>query len=130
MNKPLTDDAKAAFAALAAKRALHQAQLPQIAAEGEAALRRLFTVAQGDSGQCRYVAHFLLGVYNGPRFPFDLTDFRALDRELFADCMTLLRMDYAPEREVHTYFENGSAKFEQLAKNWNVGGGSLEDDDR
>lgn len=89
-------------------------------AVGVPALRRLLPIAQGHSGQCRIVAAFLLGLYNGTRFPFDMTDFRCLDRAIFEDCITVLKMDNSPMREVHTYFENGSAIFEQLAVDWNI----------
>ena len=37
-------------------------QLPEIRAKGETALRRLFDVAHGHSGQCKVIAHFLLGI--------------------------------------------------------------------
>lgn len=92
-----------------------------IESRGAAALQRLFTVANRDTGQCRYIAHFLLGLYNGQRFPFDLTDLRAVDDELFEDCMAVLRMDARVTRqEVHLYFENGGKRFEQLAKDWGI----------
>lgn len=101
-----------------------QRELPGIRTDGEAALRRLLPVAQGHSGQCRYVAAFLLGLYNGRRFPFDLTDLRVLDRAIFNDCITVLRMDYMPALEVHTYFDNGGDEghkiFEELAKTWGI----------
>ena len=89
-------------------------------AEGEAALRRLLPIAQGDSGQSRRVALVLLGCYNGYRFPLDLTNLRSLDYNLMEDCLAVLRMDANPYQEVHTYFENGSAIFEQLASDWNA----------
>jgi hypothetical protein len=93
----------------------------RIESEGLEALHRLYEVACRDSGQCRFVARFLLGLYNGQRFPFDLTDLRGLDSALFEDCMTVLRMDARLTlREVHAYFQNGGRKFEQLAKNWNI----------
>jgi hypothetical protein len=88
---------------------------------GVAALQRLYKVACGDSGQCRFIARFLLGLYNGTRFPFDLTNFRAIDDGLFDDCMRVLQMDArVTRREVHTYFENGSKKWEALADSWRV----------
>jgi hypothetical protein len=88
--------------------------------EGVPALKRLFAIAQGDSGQCRFVAAFLLGLYNGMRFPFDLTDFRRVDTAIFDDCIRVLRMDAAPQREVHKYFDDGNAKFEALARDWHI----------
>ena len=89
---------------------------------GVAALRRLYEVAQGDSGQCRYVARFLASCYNGYRFPLDVTDFRALDRELFADCMAVLAMDSQPRKEVHRYFEDGDRKWEAMIGRWDLEG--------
>lgn len=83
--------------------AKREAERPAIEADGREALGRLFRVAHGDTGQSRKVAAFLLGCYNGTRFPFDLTDFRGLDYSLFEDCMVVLRMDYQPSQEVHCY---------------------------
>jgi hypothetical protein len=96
------------------------ARLPVVRMEGEAALRRLLPIAQGNTGQCRHVAAFLLGLYNGTRFPFDLTDLRCVDGEIFDDCMAVLQMDAQPAREVHTYFDNGGQVFEELAATWRV----------
>lgn len=88
--------------------------------DGIPALKRLFEIAHGNSGQCRYVAAFLLGLYNGARFPFDLTDLRGVDAEIFTDCMKVLRMDARPRREVHTYFQNGGDRFNKLAEHWQI----------
>jgi len=93
---------------------------PAVRAAGVEALKRLLEIAQGDSGQCRYVAGFLVGLYNGHRFKFDLTDFRALDSAIFRDCLAVLEMDQSPEQEVHRYFEGGQAIWEQLARDWNI----------
>lgn len=87
---------------------------------GVEALVRLLKIARGHSGQCRHVAGFLLGLYNGNRFKFDLTDFRCLDVAIFNDCLTVLRMDYRPALEVHMYFDNGGEIWEQLARDWNI----------
>ncbi|UGA37614.1 hypothetical protein JOS77_27190 [Chromobacterium haemolyticum] len=95
-------------------------QLKADRAAGVPALRRLLPLAQGHTGQSRVIAHFLLSLYNGNRFKFDLTDFRLLDQELLDDCLAVLRMDSRPVREVHNYFEKGGQIWEQLAKDWNV----------
>jgi hypothetical protein len=87
---------------------------------GASALIRLLKIAQGDSGQCRHVAAFLLGLYNGDRFKFDLTDFRCLDTAIFNDCITVLKMDFQPAQEVHCYFQNGGQIWEQMARDWNI----------
>lgn len=84
------------------------------------ALRRLWGIAQGNSGQCRYVAAFLLGLYNGNRFPFDLTNFRALDEEIVADCLAALAMDSRPAAEVHVLLGVPGKAFEKLASDWRI----------
>lgn len=86
---------RAAMQAEARERDARMAKLPAIRLEGEAALRRLLPVAQRDTGQSSVIARFLLNLYNGDRFPFDLTDLRRLDYELFDDCLAVLKMDAA-----------------------------------
>lgn len=93
-------------------------ELPAIRLEGEAALRRLLPIAQRDTGQSSVVARFLLNLYNGDRFPFDMTDLRRLDYEVFDDCIAVLKMDSQPQKEVHNYFENGGKIWEKLAADW------------
>jgi hypothetical protein len=69
---------------------------------GEAALGRLINIAYGDTGQCGRVRRFLLGLYNGATFPFDLTDLRSLDLNIQEDCLAVLAMDCdGPSVEVH-----------------------------
>ncbi|HRH13209.1 MAG TPA: hypothetical protein PK225_02535 [Azonexus sp.] len=87
-------------------------------ANGESALRRLLPLAQGFTGQSERIARLLLGLYNGHRFPFDMTNLRCLDYEIMEDCLAVLRMDANAYQEVHLYFENGSEVFEKLAREW------------
>lgn len=117
----LSPQAAAAFARMRAERAAYAQRLPEIRADGVAAAARLLDVAQGDTGQARRIAAFLLGLYNGSRFPFDLTDLRGLDFALHRDCMSVLEMDFTPEVEIHRHFENGGALFERLAVDWGLG---------
>ena len=86
--------------------------------KGLASLKVLLPAAQGHSGQSRVIAHFLLCLYNGDRFKFDLTDFRSLDTELMEHCLNVLRMDANPEKEVHKYFENGQKIWEGMAEDY------------
>jgi hypothetical protein len=65
------------------------------------ALVALWEMAQHDHGGAKVVGRFLLGLYNGGRFPFDLTDFRCLDEARFHMCLEVLRMDFTPLAEVH-----------------------------
>ncbi|ABM21352.1 hypothetical protein [Marinobacter nauticus] len=102
-------------ARVAAQKMFAETELPVIRQRGKVALFRLLPVAMSDTGQSSVVTRFLLGLYNGRRFPFDMTELRRLDRALILDCLAVLEMDWLPEMEVHRYFENGSALFEQMA---------------
>lgn len=119
-NPRHTPEITAEFDRIEAERTARQDELPKIRGKGEKALYRLLPIAQGHSGQCRHVAAFLLGIYNGQRFRFDLTDLRCLDYEIFDDCMAVLRMDAQPMQEVHQFFEDGNALFEGLAERWGI----------
>lgn len=89
----------------------------QTLSNGIPALERLANIAQGDTGQCDTVRRFLLCLYNGHRFPFDLNRLRGLDKNIFDDCMAVMRLDArATVKEVHRYFKNGSQLFEGWAK--------------
>lgn len=110
----------AAFAESRREEEEHRAQLPGIRHRGEEALLRLVKIAQGNTGQCRHVAAFLVSLYNGIRFKFDLTDLRCVDRAIFKDCMAVLEMDAQPLQEVHLYFKDGNALFEGLASDWRI----------
>lgn len=92
--------------------------LPSVREAGVEALHRLLKVAQGVTGQSGVAARFLLGLYNGPDFKFDLTDLRYMDSTLVEDCLALLRMDSNPEQEVHQYIENGQEIWQQLRRDW------------
>jgi len=120
-NKP----SKEAMAAIMAERRRErddaERQRPIVQTEGLEALKRLLPIAQGSSGQSRRVAAFLLGLYNGIRFPLDLTKLRGLDQEIFNDFLAVLRMDHIATQEVHTYFQNGGEIWERLAADWKIG---------
>lgn len=97
-----------------------QEDRPRVRRAGVDALKRLLAVAQSNTGQSRRIAFFLLGLYDGARFPFDLADFRGLDYAIFQDCMSVLALDNQPEFDIHKYFANGSEMFERLASSWNA----------
>jgi hypothetical protein len=83
---------------------------------GIPALFRLAKVAEGNTGQAATVRRFLLGLYNGYRFPFNLITLRGLDKVLFDDCLAVLKLDARVTRqEVHQYLDNGSQLFERFA---------------
>lgn len=89
-----------------------------IETNGADALSRLLPVALRDTNQSKHVAGFLLNLYNGERFHFDMCHLGSIDHELFLDCITVLMMDFSPGPEIHTYFENGNAVFEGIAEDW------------
>lgn len=72
------------------RRLLEQFDTPELEA-----VHRLFETARKnwDTGGGGTVARLLLGIYNGTRFPFDLTDLRRLDGKNLDMALTVLRMD-------------------------------------
>lgn len=60
-----------------------------------AAARVLYEAAKHmlDTGSGSRCAKLLLGLYNGQRFPFDLTDLRCLDGNLYAAARMVIDMD-------------------------------------
>lgn len=84
---------------------------------GIPALMRLVKIADRDTGQASTVRQFLLGLYNGYRFPFNLIKLRGLDKNLFDDCMLVLKLDArVTAKEIHLYIDNGGKRFERWAK--------------
>lgn len=86
----------------------------QTHAEGIPALERLAIVARRDTGQARTIGLFLLGLYNGNAYPFNLSRLRGLDLDLYSDCLAVLSMDYHPTMEVHEYIDDGNELFKKL----------------
>lgn len=87
-------------------------------------LIRLWNITQkhpGTSG-ARAAAGVLLGLYNGSRFPFDLTDLRVLDSDNLYDAVQVIFHDARHCRmEVHMWLNHLTgrgdfgSRFEQLA---------------
>lgn len=92
------------------------------------ALVRLWRLAQADHGGANVAAKLLLGMYNGTRFPFDVTNLRRLDQSNLDDALTVLRMDAACQHEVHDWlnrlFERRDMgeRFEHMAHRWKLKG--------
>ncbi|WOD12764.1 hypothetical protein RPW65_07955 [Pseudomonas sp. NyZ704] len=95
-----------------------QRQRRAVQACGLPALKRLVVAAQRYTGQSAVVGRFLLGLYDGPTYPFTLTELRGLDQELHSDCMAVLLMEWSPEREVHEMIEGGHHIFQSLIARW------------
>lgn len=101
-----------------AKKQAYQAQRHAVVTSGMQALNRLIPVAVRPTGQGRAVGRFLLGLYNGPEYRFDLTELRGLDLSKFEDCLRVLMMDYSPEVEIHERVPNGQAIWAELVAMW------------
>ncbi|SFO51296.1 hypothetical protein SAMN05216567_10117 [Variovorax sp. OK605] len=92
-----------------------------------AALIKLWNVTQvhqGTSG-ARAAAGVLLGLYNGSRFPFDLTDLRVLDNAHLEAAITVINDDAGRcQMEVHAWLNRLTGRrdfgqrFEHLAHEW------------
>ncbi|MCY0853097.1 DUF7673 family protein [Cupriavidus sp. D39] len=83
-------------------------------------LVHLLELTESDTDQASIVAGFLAGLYNGRDFPFDLTDLRRLDEDLFEHCLAVLRLDNSAKAEVHNYFPDGQARFQRMIADWNL----------
>ena len=98
-----TPDTTAAGASRAQQLAEYHSRIrSRYTEQQQVAISLLYEVATrhlGTSGG-NTCAKLLLGLYNGNRFPFDLTDLRLLDAANFEAAMTVLRMDAR-----HTYCE-------------------------
>lgn len=90
------------------------------------ALELLWQTAQRDHGGSRVCVKLLLGLYNGPRFPFDLTELRALDDRHLEAALAVIRMDARPAMEIHELYNrlfgrrDMGTRFELLACDWNL----------
>jgi hypothetical protein len=98
-GKPFTQAAPTRAQYIAAQ---HSAILGHYRQDQRDAALRLFNTAKihlgtGGGNTC---AKLLLGIYNGTRFPFDLTDLRRLDGPNLSAAITVLHMDAA-----HTWCE-------------------------
>lgn len=102
-------------AAEAWEREYARKERPIVRRMGKEALERLLPIALGEYAQSRVVARFLLCLYNGTLYPFDLTELRRLDRAIHEDCVTVLQMDYQPEKDIEAYIREGDAVFQELA---------------
>lgn len=92
------------------------------------ALVRLWHFSQNHHSSARAAAKLLLGLYNGRRFPFDLTDLRLFDAERLHDVLTVLQMDASPQKEVHCWLNeifgrnDMGNRFEHMAYNLRLKG--------
>lgn len=114
---PKSTEQNDAVASFLAQIAAHDAERKIATDTGIPALFRLVEVANRDTGQSKTVRSFLLGLYNGNRFPFNLITLRSLDKDLFDDVVAVLTLDArATAKEVHQYTADGGLMFERWAR--------------
>lgn len=117
----------------ALRNAAHWAELKaEYSAEEIAAITRMYSFVRQHrfSGSGKVVIRLLVGLYNGNRFLFDLTDLRLLDRGNLDAALALLRLDAERTRcEVHDLLDaiyadgySTGAEFEQWAYDWKLKG--------
>ncbi len=97
--------------------------------EGLEALSHFFILATTqDHSAAKVAACMLLGLYNGYRFQFDLTELRRLDADNLKRALALLEFDARPRMEVHEWLNrlygrnDFGQRFEHLAHRWNLKG--------
>jgi hypothetical protein len=80
------------------------------------ALTKVLRMALDDCGGSRVCRDFLLSLYNGHAYPFDMNGLRSLDGGLYAACITIMNVDCRPQPpvEIHEWFANGNKIFDKL----------------
>ncbi|WP_376866206.1 DUF7673 family protein [Brevundimonas staleyi] len=82
-----------------------------------AALERLLEIARGDTGQCRYVANFLLAWWNaGTLGGFDLTEAWGVDDAIGEDMITVFSFVVRNNEYPSAY--TFQTEFEDLVRLW------------
>jgi hypothetical protein len=82
-----------------------------------AALNRLVTIAQSDTGQARRVANFLLAWWNASDCGgFDLTDLWMLDRAIIDDILSVVQL--IARRHTYPDAYGLQTPFERLVADW------------
>lgn len=72
------------------------------------------------TGQVRRLVLFLAGLYNGPQFPFDMTELRGLDRDLRDACLDVLELDTYGQKEIHHWGVIDGASLEALFESYRL----------
>lgn len=73
------------------------------------------------TGQVGRLVAFIAGCYNGPRYPFDLTELRGLDARLADACLTYLQYERFGLKEIHKHIEGGGLRVQQWIEEYGIG---------
>lgn len=82
---------------------------------GIPALERLYELAQGVTHESYIAGLFLVGFYDGKRFPFNLSRLKELQPSNFMDCMLVMHLEFQARQEIYDYLELEVTDFEQMA---------------
>ena len=93
-----------------------EAAFPGLVTSATVSLHRLLKIERYGSGQSSRVGRFLLGVFNGTRHPFDFADLRFVDREIFDDCIEILRFDNYSRARIEDLIPFGDAVLTALSR--------------
>lgn len=96
----------------------YQRRRPAIIRTGTQALNRLIPIALSRTSAGNTIGQFLLGLYDGATFRFNLKHLHGLGVSEFEDCLQVLEMDYMPEVEVHQRVEEGESVWKELMEVW------------
>lgn len=96
----------------------YQKNRPCVIDAGIQALHRLIPAALSRTPTGKIIGRFLLGLYDGATYRFDLRHLHRLSLREFEDCLRVLEMDYMPEVEVHQRVDEGDSVWRELAELW------------
>ena len=68
------------------------------------AFKRVWLHAQSHEGDSRVTTGFLLCLYNGNRFPFDMTNFRMLNKPIFDDYTHIFQIKNGPKKRKYIMY--------------------------
>ena len=83
-----------------------------------AAIVKLVSLAQGDTGGSRVAAQVLLSAYNGADFQLDIVDLCNLDRVYYQAALAVIRGRVELREEPQNFVENGDEVFRDLWHRW------------
>jgi len=79
----------------------------------------LWNTANNPTGQGSIIAHWLMSMYNGYEYQVNLTDLRALDKNLKVALVEELLEDSKGHEEVHLRWGKTDAEFARMRKLYN-----------
>lgn len=83
-----------------------------------AAIVKLVSLAQGDTGGSRVAAQVLLSAYNGADFQLDIVDLCNLDHRYYQVALAVIRGRVELRVEPQNFVENGDEVFRDLWQQW------------